>query len=203
MNISQLLKEIPGIQKRFVYYLEEKGHIHPRKIPKARLNRREYSEKDVKLIQRAFDLYKEGYSPRSAVDIARTSGRDNKSHLLSMRFSSIYSGVEKTFAHAGPNEDKYIKIFPTTQVLIVAKEAEAGECFVLRASVHIDSQVGPFIIRFRKGSEIIREMTTDVGGNATHEGLTREDVEALKCCELEVSKSLDLLTVDDTNIHDQ
>ena len=43
MRLQEVLNGVEGLEKRFVYYLESQGYIHPEKLQKARIARRDYS----------------------------------------------------------------------------------------------------------------------------------------------------------------
>jgi len=69
MQLKEILNLIPGLGKDFVYYLEDKGYIHPRKIQKDKISRREYSRKDYEIIASVFKYYKRGYPPKIAYQL--------------------------------------------------------------------------------------------------------------------------------------
>ncbi len=70
MELKSILRDIPGLQKRFVYYLEAQGYIEPIKIRKSRISRRDYSEEDLKTIQGTWKYYNRGFSLQTAYDLA-------------------------------------------------------------------------------------------------------------------------------------
>jgi DNA-binding transcriptional MerR regulator len=190
MTITELINEIPHLTKRFVYYLEERGYIHPLKIPKDRLDRRDYTEADVELIRKAFRLYRQGYSPRRAIASVKTAESDGNINVFSLRLPFFRDMDEKIYEHAGSNQSEYIFIIPKTQFMVTAKRREKN-LFSLRVSMNIDKQYGPFIIRFLSGGENIRELTTDIDGNAFQDGIEEKDIKALIGCEVDVSKRND------------
>ena len=62
MKLGDVLQRVPGLEKRFVYYLEAQGDIHPVRLPKTRIARRDYGDEDVRRISRLWDYYRRGYS---------------------------------------------------------------------------------------------------------------------------------------------
>ena len=40
MELKDVLAQVPGLEKRFVYYLESLGYIQPTRVPKRRIARR-------------------------------------------------------------------------------------------------------------------------------------------------------------------
>ncbi len=75
MQLKEILDLIPGVGKDFVYYLEDKGYIHPRKIQKDRISRREYSRRDYEIIASVFKYYKRGYPPKIAYQLVTKEER--------------------------------------------------------------------------------------------------------------------------------
>ncbi len=75
MQLKEILNLIPGVGKDFVYYLENKGYIHPRKIQKDRISRREYSRRDYEIIASIFKYYKRGYPPKVAYQLVTKEER--------------------------------------------------------------------------------------------------------------------------------
>lgn len=70
MRLADVLAQIPGLEKRFVYYLEAQGHIRPRKIQKARIARRDYGEADVRLLRTVWRYNQRGIAVQRAVELA-------------------------------------------------------------------------------------------------------------------------------------
>ena len=70
MRLRELLTRAGGADKRFVYYLEAQGVIQPARLPKSRIDRREYSEEDVSRIRRIWRYYQQGYALNTARDLA-------------------------------------------------------------------------------------------------------------------------------------
>lgn len=75
MQLGEVLAQIDGLNKRFVYYLEAQGYIHPTKVRKARISRRDYSPEDVERIRDVWAYYRRGYSVQGAEDLVRQSDR--------------------------------------------------------------------------------------------------------------------------------
>jgi DNA-binding Lrp family transcriptional regulator len=71
VKLGEVLERVPGLEKRFVYYLEAQGDIHPTRLPKARIARRDYGLEDVRRISRLWEFYQRGYSLASARDLVR------------------------------------------------------------------------------------------------------------------------------------
>lgn len=62
MKLGDVLQRVPGLDKRFVHYLEAQGDIRPRRLPKTRIARRDYRPEDVWQVSRLWDYYQRGYS---------------------------------------------------------------------------------------------------------------------------------------------
>jgi len=186
MQIGEVLKRVPGVTKRFLYYLEAKHYIAPRLVPKDRLSRRDYSEEQVDRIKRAFELYNRGFAPRVAVRLAASPPllvTSLDSGLLSLRLSPDRETAELVFAHTGPTGTRIIQIVPETQFLVNAAPTEDPNRFVLHASLLLSGHQGPFLVRLLREGKVVRQIQTDVEGNGRIDQLTIEDLEALKRCD--------------------
>jgi len=75
MQLREILTALPGLTKDFVYYLEDKGCIHPRRIQKERIARRDYTREDFETIASVFKYHQKGYSPRTAYQLATKEER--------------------------------------------------------------------------------------------------------------------------------
>ena len=75
MELRQLLEQAPGVTKRFVYYLETQGYIHPTRIPKKRISRRDYAEADLRTILDVWRFYQRGYAIQRAHALATRTDR--------------------------------------------------------------------------------------------------------------------------------
>lgn len=64
-----MLQQVPGAQRRFVYYLESQGYIQPKKLPKQKIARREYSERDLQVIRETWRYYHRGFSLHTAYEL--------------------------------------------------------------------------------------------------------------------------------------
>lgn len=75
MELKEVLARVPGLEKRFVYYLEAQGYIRPAKVPKQRIARRDYSPEDLRIIREVWRYYRRGYSVQSAYERAMRAPR--------------------------------------------------------------------------------------------------------------------------------
>ena len=75
MELNQVMESAPGVTRRFVYYLESRGLIMPRKIWKQRIARRDYSENDARVIRDMWVYYQRGYAVSAAHEIATRATR--------------------------------------------------------------------------------------------------------------------------------
>src|SRR5215208_973317 len=66
MELKEVLAQVPGLEKRFVYYLESLGYIQPARVPKRRIARRDYAPADVQRIQELWRYYRQGYALQAA-----------------------------------------------------------------------------------------------------------------------------------------
>jgi DNA-binding Lrp family transcriptional regulator len=69
VELKEIVAQVPGLQKRFVYYLEAQGYIHPLKVYKRRIARRDYSAEDLRVIREVWRYYQRGYTVQAAYDI--------------------------------------------------------------------------------------------------------------------------------------
>jgi DNA-binding transcriptional MerR regulator len=69
VELKEVLARIPGLEKRFVYYLESLGYIQPTRLPKRRIARRDYAEEDVRRIADLWRYYQRGYSLQAAQEL--------------------------------------------------------------------------------------------------------------------------------------
>lgn len=75
MDLKEVLRRVPGLNRRFVYYLEAQGYISPAKVRKQRISRRDYSESDLRLVSAVWRYYQRGYSLQAAYDLATRKDR--------------------------------------------------------------------------------------------------------------------------------
>ncbi len=182
MRIGEVLKQIPGLTKDFLYYLESKKYITPRQIPKARLYRRDYSAADVRLIRRAFALYDKGYSPRRAIEIAQSPEDAEPPWQVTLKMSPERQLSKAPYGHLGQARDEYINIVPDTHMLVAAEKLEDDGKFILLISIHVDGEEGPYEVAFISHESVMRKFETDKGGNATV-AVTAEDIDVLGRCD--------------------
>jgi DNA-binding Lrp family transcriptional regulator len=69
MRLQDVLAAVPGVEKRFVHYLESQGYIHPQKLQKARIARRDYSAGDVERVRGIWRYYQRGMSVQRAYEL--------------------------------------------------------------------------------------------------------------------------------------
>ncbi len=65
MKTTEVLQQI-DIPRAKLYYLELKGYIHPRRIPRGDQEIREYSEEDLARIKLLWRYLQKGYKHREA-----------------------------------------------------------------------------------------------------------------------------------------
>lgn len=75
MDLKHVLERAPGVDRRFIYYLESQGLISPTKLQKRRIARRDYSEDDAKVIGETWRYYSQGFSLQAAHALAVTEDR--------------------------------------------------------------------------------------------------------------------------------
>lgn len=75
MELNEVIDSAPGVTRRFVYYLESRGLIMPRKIWKQRIARRDYSENDARVIRDTWAYYQRGYAVSAAHQMATQTSR--------------------------------------------------------------------------------------------------------------------------------
>ncbi len=69
MELKHVLAQVPGLEKRFVYYLESLGYIQPARVPKRRIARRDYAPADVQRIRELWRYYQRGYALQAAQEL--------------------------------------------------------------------------------------------------------------------------------------
>jgi DNA-binding Lrp family transcriptional regulator len=67
VRLADVLGQADGATKRFVHYLEARGHIQPRLIEKARIARRDYSDQDARRVAAIWTYHRRGVSVERAV----------------------------------------------------------------------------------------------------------------------------------------
>jgi DNA-binding Lrp family transcriptional regulator len=74
MRLQDVMAAVPGVEKRFVHYLESQGYIHPQKVQKTRIARRDYSAEDLARVRGIWRYYQRGISVQRAYElVARPS----------------------------------------------------------------------------------------------------------------------------------
>ncbi|HZR00797.1 MAG TPA: Lrp/AsnC ligand binding domain-containing protein [Chloroflexota bacterium] len=69
MRLAEVLAQVDGLSKRFVYYLEDHGYIHPARVAKQRITRRDYAPEDVRRIAAIWAYHRRGISVQRAVEL--------------------------------------------------------------------------------------------------------------------------------------
>src|SRR5919108_142436 len=76
MRLQAVLNAVEGLEKRFVHYLEAQGYIRPKKIQKARIARRDYSQADLDTIRGIWRYYQRGISVQRAHELVTRAAAD-------------------------------------------------------------------------------------------------------------------------------
>lgn len=127
MELKEVLEQVPGLTRRFVYYLEARNYIQPTKVQKQRIARREYSEGDLATIRNVWRYYQRGYAFQTAYELATTSER-----------VVTYLGVQVPFGCAGVAIDR-LRQYP--QVVEVAAVYGAGVDFWIKTDTPDASEI--------------------------------------------------------------
>ena len=69
MDLKVILQQVPGVNRRFVYYLESQGYIQPTRLQKERIARRDYSPTDLRVVSETWRYYSRGFSLQAAYTI--------------------------------------------------------------------------------------------------------------------------------------
>ncbi len=64
MTTGEILNGVPNLTKDILYYWEAKGYIQPRKYQRGRVDKRDYSDKDFRLVTAMFKHYEKGFPPK-------------------------------------------------------------------------------------------------------------------------------------------
>jgi DNA-binding Lrp family transcriptional regulator len=75
LDLKTVLHQAPGVNRRFIYYLEAQGYIAPEKLRKQRIARRDYSQRDLHIIRETWRYYDRGFSLQAAYHMAITAER--------------------------------------------------------------------------------------------------------------------------------
>jgi DNA-binding transcriptional MerR regulator len=65
-TIKEILNRFPGLERYHLAWWEQKGYIQPKKVPKKRVSRRVYTEKDVEKIELMWKYTEKGFPPAAA-----------------------------------------------------------------------------------------------------------------------------------------
>lgn len=65
MKTAQILEKT-GIPRHKLYYLEQKGYIKPRRLPAGDLESREYTKKDLRMVELIWKYLKMGFKHKVA-----------------------------------------------------------------------------------------------------------------------------------------
>lgn len=69
MRLQDVLTAVPGLEKRFVHYLEGQGYIRPTKLQKQRIARRDYTDSDLARVRGMWSYYQRGISIQRAFEL--------------------------------------------------------------------------------------------------------------------------------------
>lgn len=75
MELKSVLEQVPGLNRRFVSSLEFQDYIHPTKVQKERIARRDYSEEDLRVIREMWKYYQRGYALKAAYELGVKADR--------------------------------------------------------------------------------------------------------------------------------
>jgi len=70
MTIGEVLNRINSLTKDILYYWEAKGYIKPRKYQRGKVEKRDYSEEDFRIIATMFKYYEKGFPPKKSYEKA-------------------------------------------------------------------------------------------------------------------------------------
>jgi len=77
MKTSEIIIKLE-IPRHKLYYLEQKGYIHPKRIPMGDLEAREYSKEDFELVRVIWKYLQRGYKHRMAYQMASEELKSGK-----------------------------------------------------------------------------------------------------------------------------
>jgi DNA-binding transcriptional MerR regulator len=69
MKTSEILSKL-DIPRHKLYYLEQKGYVHPKRIPMGDLEAREFSKQDFERVKLIWKYLKRGFRHKSAYQMA-------------------------------------------------------------------------------------------------------------------------------------
>lgn len=77
MKTSQILEKT-GIPRHKLYYLEQKGYIKPKRVPAGDLEAREYTKRDLDMVERIWKYLQMGFKHKIAYQKANEEIRPHK-----------------------------------------------------------------------------------------------------------------------------
>jgi len=78
MKTSEIINKL-DIPRHKLYYLEQKGYVHPKRIPMGDLEAREFSRKDFERIKVIWKYLQRGYKHKTAFQMASEELKIGKS----------------------------------------------------------------------------------------------------------------------------
>ncbi len=152
MKLSEVLSEVDGLNKRFVYYLEAQGYIQPRKLRKERISRRDYSPADLERIRGIWAYYRRGYSVQAAESAARETARLTAWALLPVPTSRWSEALELVRQLDRVQEASFVYGESADLVLRIAAPEESELFGVLNSLFDRGVVAGvPLILKTREG----------------------------------------------------
>jgi DNA-binding transcriptional MerR regulator len=70
MKTSQILEKV-DIPRHKLYYLEQKGYIRPKRLAAGDLEIREYTKKDLRMVELIWKHLKKGFKHKKAYEMAK------------------------------------------------------------------------------------------------------------------------------------
>lgn len=80
MKTSEVISKI-DIPRHKLYYLEQKGYVHPKRIPMGDLEAREFSRQDFERIKRIWKYLQQGFKHKTAYQRATEELKTGKPGL--------------------------------------------------------------------------------------------------------------------------
>ena len=97
MKVSEIISRIgdENLDANKIYYWESLGeYLKPKVIVKKKLRRKEYSERDFKIVQRAWYYYKKGKRAREAIEMAHRDITEKRDERLRKEISHLMQKAE-------------------------------------------------------------------------------------------------------------
>ena len=82
MTTGEVLNKVDNLTKDLLYYWEARGFISPRKYQRGKVEKRDYSEEDFRLIAIIFKYYERGFPPKKSYEKAIEEMRGESLHHL-------------------------------------------------------------------------------------------------------------------------